>query len=176
MAGPQHGPPTCTSKAATSIAAGSSPALLQSCGTRGRAPYNAVLTHGFTMDQKGLKMSKSVGNTVDPLKVMETNGADIIRLWALSVDYHRGPPDRRRNPERRGGPVSQAAQHLPLPARRARRVFSEAEKVPMWRRCRSWSAMCSTCWRTWTRSCGTAVDDFDFNSLRHGCWRTFANE
>jgi len=62
--------------------------LLQSCGTRGRAPYNAVLTHGFTMDQKGLKMSKSVGNTVDPLKVMETNGADIIRLWALSVDFN----------------------------------------------------------------------------------------
>jgi isoleucyl-tRNA synthetase len=61
--------------------------LLQSCGTRGRAPYNAVLTHGFTMDQKGMKMSKSVGNTVDPLKVMETNGADIIRLWALSVDF-----------------------------------------------------------------------------------------
>jgi isoleucyl-tRNA synthetase len=61
--------------------------LLQSCGTRGRAPYNAVLTPGFTMDQKGLKMSKSVGNTVDPLKVMETNGADIIRLWALSVDF-----------------------------------------------------------------------------------------
>jgi isoleucyl-tRNA synthetase len=61
--------------------------LLQSCGTRGRAPYDAVLTHGFTMDQKGMKMSKSVGNTVDPLKVMETNGADIIRLWALSVDF-----------------------------------------------------------------------------------------
>ena len=61
--------------------------LLESCGTRGRAPYDAVLTHGFTMDSKGMKMSKSLGNTVDPLKVMETNGADIIRLWALSVDY-----------------------------------------------------------------------------------------
>ncbi|WP_310533290.1 isoleucine--tRNA ligase [Novosphingobium sp.] len=61
--------------------------LLQSCGTRGRAPYNAVLTHGFTMDAKGMKMSKSLGNTISPLKVMETNGADIIRLWALSVDY-----------------------------------------------------------------------------------------
>ena len=61
--------------------------LLQSCGTRGRAPYKAVLTHGFTMDSKGMKMSKSLGNTIDPLKVMETNGADIIRLWALSVDY-----------------------------------------------------------------------------------------
>jgi isoleucyl-tRNA synthetase len=61
--------------------------LLESCGSRGHAPYKAVLTHGFTMDQKGMKMSKSLGNTIDPLKVMESNGADIIRLWALSVDY-----------------------------------------------------------------------------------------
>jgi isoleucyl-tRNA synthetase len=61
--------------------------LLQSCATRGRAPYDQVLTHGFTMDAKGKKMSKSLGNTVSPLKVMETYGADIIRLWALSVDY-----------------------------------------------------------------------------------------
>jgi isoleucyl-tRNA synthetase len=61
--------------------------LLESCGTRGHAPYKAVLTHGFTMDQKGMKMSKSLGNTIDPLKVMETFGADIIRLWALSVDF-----------------------------------------------------------------------------------------
>ncbi|MEO7564075.1 MAG: class I tRNA ligase family protein, partial [Sphingomicrobium sp.] len=61
--------------------------LLESCGTRGRAPFGALLTHGFTMDSKGMKMSKSLGNTVDPLKVMETYGADIIRLWALSVDF-----------------------------------------------------------------------------------------
>ncbi len=61
--------------------------LLESCGTRGIAPYKAVLTHGFTMDSKGLKQSKSVGNTTDPVKVMETNGADIIRLWAMSVDF-----------------------------------------------------------------------------------------
>ena len=61
--------------------------LLEACATRGHAPYKAVLTHGFTMDSKGMKMSKSLGNTVDPLKVMETYGADIVRLWALSVDY-----------------------------------------------------------------------------------------
>ncbi|ANK12266.1 isoleucine--tRNA ligase [Erythrobacter neustonensis] len=61
--------------------------LLQSTATRGRAPYDQVLTHGFTMDAKGKKMSKSLGNTVDPLKVMETYGADIVRLWALSVDF-----------------------------------------------------------------------------------------
>ncbi|WP_265564477.1 isoleucine--tRNA ligase [Sphingomicrobium arenosum] len=61
--------------------------LLESCGTRGRAPYKALLTHGFTMDAKGMKMSKSLGNTISPLKVMEQYGADIIRLWAMSVDY-----------------------------------------------------------------------------------------
>ena len=61
--------------------------LLEACGTRGHAPYKAVLTHGFTMDSKGMKMSKSLGNTIDPLKVMESYGADIIRLWALSVDF-----------------------------------------------------------------------------------------
>ena len=61
--------------------------LLEACGTRGRAPYETVLTHGFTMDQSGRKMSKSLGNTVDPLKLMQEYGADIIRLWALSVDF-----------------------------------------------------------------------------------------
>jgi isoleucyl-tRNA synthetase len=61
--------------------------LLEACGTRGHAPYKAILTHGFTMDAKGLKMSKSLGNTINPMKVMEQNGADIIRLWALSVDF-----------------------------------------------------------------------------------------
>lgn len=61
--------------------------LLESCGTRGRAPYDAVLTHGFTMDAKGMKMSKSLGNTVNPLDLMKEYGADILRLWALSVDF-----------------------------------------------------------------------------------------
>ena len=60
--------------------------LLESCATRGRAPYDQVLTHGFTMASDGRKMSKSLDNTIDPLKVMEQYGADIIRLWALSVD------------------------------------------------------------------------------------------
>jgi isoleucyl-tRNA synthetase len=61
--------------------------LLESCGTRGRAPYNAVLTHGFTMDAKGMKMSKSLGNTISPIDLMKEYGADILRLWALSVDF-----------------------------------------------------------------------------------------
>ncbi|HET7708893.1 MAG TPA: class I tRNA ligase family protein, partial [Sphingomicrobium sp.] len=61
--------------------------LLESCGTRGRAPFNAILTHGFTMDSKGMKMSKSLGNTINPLDLMKESGADILRLWALSVDF-----------------------------------------------------------------------------------------
>jgi isoleucyl-tRNA synthetase len=60
--------------------------LLESCGTRGRAPYEAVLTHGFTMDARGEKMSKSKGNVINPLDLMKETGADILRLWALSVD------------------------------------------------------------------------------------------
>jgi isoleucyl-tRNA synthetase len=61
--------------------------LLESCGTRGRAPYDAVLTHGFTLDEQGRKMSKSLGNGVDPLVVMNEFGADILRLWAMLSDY-----------------------------------------------------------------------------------------
>jgi isoleucyl-tRNA synthetase len=61
--------------------------LLESCGTRGRAPYDAVLTHGFTMDENGEKMSKSKGNTVDPQDVIKQSGAEIIRLWVAMTDY-----------------------------------------------------------------------------------------
>jgi isoleucyl-tRNA synthetase len=62
--------------------------LLQSCATRARAPYKAVLTHGFVLDEQGRKMSKSLGNVVTPQKVMEQNGADILRLWVVSSDYY----------------------------------------------------------------------------------------
>ena len=61
--------------------------LLESAGTRGRAPYDAVLTHGFALDSNGKKMSKSLGNTVDPLKIVDAQGADILRLWVASTDY-----------------------------------------------------------------------------------------
>ena len=61
--------------------------LLESCGTRGRAPYEAVLTHGFVVDGEGRKMSKSLGNVVAPQTVIDQYGADILRLWVVSTDY-----------------------------------------------------------------------------------------
>jgi len=61
--------------------------LLEACATRGAAPFAAVLTHGFTLDEKGEKMSKSVGNSVEPEDVTRQNGAEILRLWAALVDY-----------------------------------------------------------------------------------------
>jgi len=70
--------------------------LLESCGTRGRAPYDIVVTHGFTLDEQGRKMSKSLGNTVAPQAIIKEYGADILRLWTASVDYW---DDQRIGPE-----------------------------------------------------------------------------
>ncbi len=70
--------------------------LLESCGTRGHAPYDAVLTHGFTMAEDGRKMSKSLGNQVFPQDVIKQYGADILRLWVASTDYWE---DQRLGPE-----------------------------------------------------------------------------
>ncbi|MCP4329053.1 MAG: isoleucine--tRNA ligase [Alphaproteobacteria bacterium] len=70
--------------------------LLESCGTRGRAPYDAVLTHGFVLDEQGRKMSKSLGNVVAPQKVVDQSGADILRLWVVASDYSE---DLRIGPE-----------------------------------------------------------------------------
>ncbi|TKD21824.1 isoleucine--tRNA ligase [Rhodobacter capsulatus] len=61
--------------------------MLQACATKGRAPYRGVLTHGFTLDEKGMKMSKSLGNTVAPADVIKDYGADILRLWVAQSDY-----------------------------------------------------------------------------------------
>ena len=70
--------------------------LLQACGTRGAAPYKAVLTHGFTLDENGMKMSKSLGNTTAPEEVIRQYGADILRLWVAQSDY---TADLRIGPE-----------------------------------------------------------------------------
>ena len=70
--------------------------LLEACGTRGRAPYDAILTHGFVLDEQGRKMSKSLGNVVSPQDVVSQSGADILRLWIVASDYAE---DLRIGPE-----------------------------------------------------------------------------
>ena len=70
--------------------------LIEACGTRGRAPYEAVLTHGFVLDEDGRKMSKSLGNVIAPQEVMRESGADILRLWVVGSDYSE---DVRIGPE-----------------------------------------------------------------------------
>jgi isoleucyl-tRNA synthetase len=70
--------------------------LIESSGTRGRAPFDIVLTHGFCLDEKGQKMSKSVGNVTAPQDVIKTSGADILRLWVAASDYS---DDLRIGPE-----------------------------------------------------------------------------
>ena len=61
--------------------------LLESCGTRGRAPFESILSHGFVVDGKGLKMSKSLGNVISPEEILKKYGADILRIWVASSNY-----------------------------------------------------------------------------------------
>ena len=70
--------------------------LLESCGTRGRAPFDIVVTHGFTLDEAGHKMSKSLGNVIAPQDVIKQSGADILRVWVCATDYW---DDQRIGPE-----------------------------------------------------------------------------
>jgi len=70
--------------------------LMEACGTLGRAPYKSVVTNGFTLDEQGRKMSKSLGNVVAPQEVIEQMGADVLRLWVMSTDYMQ---DMRAGPE-----------------------------------------------------------------------------
>ena len=103
--------------------------LLESCGTRGRAPYDGVLTHGFTLDEQGRKMSKSLGNITAPQTVCDQYGADILRLWVVGTDYTE---DQRIGPE--------ILKHQAEAYRRLRNTlryllgsldgFSAAERVP----------------------------------------------
>ncbi|WP_420381282.1 isoleucine--tRNA ligase [Novosphingobium sp.] len=136
--------------------------LLESCATRGHAPYKAVLTHGFTMDAKGLKMSKSLGNTISPIDLMRDYGADILRLWALSVDFTE---DHRIGKEILAG-VADQYRKLRNTFRYllgALEGFGEAEALPV--------AEMPELERYVLARLGaldatlrTAVDDFDFNT------------
>ncbi|MFN7717396.1 MAG: isoleucine--tRNA ligase, partial [Sphingomonadaceae bacterium] len=147
--------------------------LLQSCGTRGRAPYNAVLTHGFTMDQKGMKMSKSLGNTINPLDLMRDSGADILRLWALTMDFTE---DHRIGKEILAG-VSDQYRKLRNTFRYllgALDGFSDAEKVAVAEMPELERYMLHLL-ADMDAKLKTAVNDFDFNNYVR-LLTDFANE
>ena len=104
--------------------------LLESCGTRGRAPYDSVLTHGFVVDGEGRKMSKSLGNVIAPQQVNERYGADILRLWVVSTDYSE---DLRISDEILRHQVDsyrRLAQHAPLPPGQPGRFPCRRERLP----------------------------------------------
>ena len=137
--------------------------LLESCGTRGRAPYEAVLTHGFVLDEHGRKMSKSLGNTVAPQEVVDQYGADVLRQWVVSSDYS---VDLRIGPE-----ILKAQVDSYRRLRNTLRFmlgnltgFDEAERLPMaempeldrWVLHRLWEL------DRLVRGC---CDDFDFHRL-----------
>jgi len=137
--------------------------LLESCGTRGRAPYDAVLTHGFVLDQDGRKMSKSLGNVTAPQEVMDQFGADILRLWVVSSDYSE---DLRIGPD--------ILKHQVDHYRRLRNTlryllgaldgFGEAERLPAERmpELERWVLHRLAELDTVVRRC---TDDFDFHTL-----------
>jgi isoleucyl-tRNA synthetase len=137
--------------------------LLESCGTRGRAPYKAVLTHGFTMDAKGMKMSKSLGNTISPIDLMRDYGADILRLWALSVDFTE---DHRIGKEILAGVADQYRK-----LRNSFRYllgaldgFSEEERVTDIAAMPELERYMLSLLAELDRDMARAVDDFDYNS------------
>jgi isoleucyl-tRNA synthetase len=146
--------------------------LLESCGTRGRAPYKAVLTHGFTMDAKGMKMSKSLGNTINPIDLMKESGADILRLWALSVDFTE---DHRIGKEILSG-VSDQYRKLRNTFRYllgALEGFSESERVPV-AEMPELERYVLHLLADMDAKLRQAVDDFDFNNYVR-CLADFAN-
>ena len=114
--------PTSTSKAPTSTAAGSTRRCWSRCMLNGVPPYKALLTHGFVVDGQGRKMSKSLGNGIEPQEVSDKLGAEILRLWVASSDYSGEITHLRRDPQARRRIVPAHPQHPALPARQRRRL------------------------------------------------------
>ena len=92
--------------------------LLVGLGTRGRAPFRQVLTHGFVVDEDGRKMSKSLGNSIEPQDVIKQSGADILRLWVSMSDYREEIRLSKEILARVGRGVPQDPQHAAVSARR----------------------------------------------------------
>ncbi len=137
--------------------------LLESCGTRGRAPFEAVLTHGFTLTEQGHKMSKSSGTGVDPADIIKQSGADILRLWVTSTDYGE---DQRIGPDILKFQVD-AYRRLRNTLRYllgALDGFSEAERVEASEMPELERLMLHRLWSL-DRVVRQSVDDFDLNAI-----------
>ncbi|MBL8696940.1 MAG: isoleucine--tRNA ligase [Alphaproteobacteria bacterium] len=104
--------------------------LLESCGTRGHAPFEGVLTHGFVLDEQGRKMSKSLGNVVAPQEVVDKLGADILRLWVVASDYSE---DLRIGPEilKQQSEIYRRLRNTLRYLLGALKDFTPAERVPV---------------------------------------------
>jgi isoleucyl-tRNA synthetase len=137
--------------------------LLESCGTRGRAPFGVVITHGFLLDEKGYKMSKSLGNVTNADTVCTREGADVLRLWAISSDYTQdvafGPEILKQN-----GELYRRLRNTLRYLLGALDGFSDAERLPIeemaplerWVLHQLWSV---------NQSRGAAIDAYDFTQL-----------
>ena len=104
--------------------------LLESCGTRGRAPFDVVLTHGFVLDEAGHKMSKSLGNVIAPQDVIKQSGADILRMWSAPRLCRRSA-HRPRNPQDHGRDLPQAAQHACAGCSARWRISATTSALPL---------------------------------------------
>ena len=124
------GPPTCISKAATSTAAGSTSSLLVGVGLRGASPYRECATNGWQLDGEGRAMSKSLGNVIEPEQIIKQYGADVLRLWVASVDFHEDVRFSETDHHPPHGGLPQAAQHLPLRPRQPARFRPGADALP----------------------------------------------
>ena len=137
--------------------------LLESCGTRGRAPYDAVLTHGFVLDEQGRKMSKSLGNVIGPAgghgPVRRRHPAPVGGRHRL----HRGPAHRAGDPEAPGRGLSPAAQHAALPAGRLA-GFSDEERIAARRDARARALGAASPGRA-RRLCPQGHRRFDFHAM-----------
>ena len=138
--------------------------LLESCGTRGRAPFDIVLTHGFTLDENGRKMSKSLGNTVEPQKVIEA----IRRRYPAAVGLRhrlcRRPAHRPGNPEKHHRDLPQAAQLDPLDARHAA-SFQARRGGRARRNARAGAADAASSSPSRRPSCAQAYAEFDYKTV-----------
>ncbi len=116
------GPPTFTSRAATSTAAGSTLPCSARVGLHGAAPYRGVATQRLDARREGRAMSKSLGNDVDPVDIAKRLGGEIVRLWVASVDFREDVRAQRKPDAARGRELPQGAQHLPLHPRQPGRL------------------------------------------------------